>query len=342
MQVTILDARTGNAFRQVSHNDQRYLVVPRKGPYHIRLHNDSPKRRLAVVSVDGQNVLTGEKASKDDEGYVLDPWDTMTIKGWHRTNSEVAEFGFDEKSHSYSAKMGKGTKNTSVIGVAVFDEKTYPKFEVKPVVRIVEHHYPPWWPWTPPYPRRTWWDYDVTWGTSHSTYTNTGGGTRSCSSNTIAPQNASPTTDCFFMSAQDSLGDSDWSEPLNLEPNRDVTDTLVEGAKEPLAEMAAVCASASAAEEADPGQTKGGKTSRSASPDLGTTYGKRAEMHVREVDFERASEHPVQVITIRYAVKEKLKEWGIPVDRLLSEPSPAPEAFPAERVACAAPSGWEG
>lgn len=113
----------GTPYRQVEFKGERFLVAPKKGRYHIRLTNDSHARVMAVVSVDGLNIIHGKECSRQDQGYVLDPWQRATIKGWTRTDDEVAEFKFTAKDGSYSAKMGKGTKNTSVIGVAVFEEK---------------------------------------------------------------------------------------------------------------------------------------------------------------------------------------------------------------------------
>lgn len=122
MQVEIIHP-SGRVFRQVHHEGQTYLVAPRTGRYWIRLHNEMNERVMAVVSVDGLNVIHGGECSQKDQGYLLGPYESCVIKGWTRSRDEVAEFNFTSKRQSYSAKMGKGTRNTSIVGVAVFREK---------------------------------------------------------------------------------------------------------------------------------------------------------------------------------------------------------------------------
>lgn len=121
MQVEII--QNGKVLREHTHEGKKFIEVPSEGEYTIRLSNRSGSKRMAVLSVDGINVLDGEKAGYQGPGYVLSPWQTAEIKGWRRSDSEVAAFKFDPKEASYSAQTGKGTANTGVIGVAVFDEK---------------------------------------------------------------------------------------------------------------------------------------------------------------------------------------------------------------------------
>lgn len=109
MQVDIIHPKTGKSFKGVHHDGTDYVVAIKGRPFSIRLYNNCNRRRMAVVSVDGLDVMTGEPASsRAESGYVLNPWQTMEIKGWHRTNREVAQFVFDSNDKSYSAKMGKG------------------------------------------------------------------------------------------------------------------------------------------------------------------------------------------------------------------------------------------
>lgn len=135
------------------HQGALYAEAPKSGAYKIRLKNDSPSRRLAVVSVDGCNVLDGKDASHDGAGYVLGPWESIEIPGWSRGDKAAAAFEFAEEKESYANKTGRGTKNIGVIGVAIFDEKVQkPPKTILPIVieRHIHHHDHDWpyrWPW---------------------------------------------------------------------------------------------------------------------------------------------------------------------------------------------------
>ena len=67
--------------------------------------------------------MDGEEASVEKRGYILRAYGIIDIKGWRRTDDDVAAFEFTKTGQSYSAKVEKGTDNVGVIGVAVFDEK---------------------------------------------------------------------------------------------------------------------------------------------------------------------------------------------------------------------------
>lgn len=89
--------------------------------YEIRLRNLSPHRVLAVVSVDGVNVVTGETAAPSQSGYVLEPWQSTSIEGWRKSLDRVAAFRFTRLASSYAARTGR-PDDVGVIGVAVFRE----------------------------------------------------------------------------------------------------------------------------------------------------------------------------------------------------------------------------
>ena len=90
--------------------------------YAVRIANLSGSRILAVLSVDGVNAVTGQTASPDQSGYVLDPYQSTEIDGWRKDLSEVAQFNFTALGDSYAARTGR-PNNVGVIGVAAFREK---------------------------------------------------------------------------------------------------------------------------------------------------------------------------------------------------------------------------
>lgn len=139
MNIEIL--QNGQVLRRYTHNGRDFIEAPPEGDYQIRLTNTASRRRMAVVSVDGINVVDGSAASHDGPGYVLSAWESVTIKGWRRTDSKVAAFNFRPQEGSLAAQTGRGTKNTGVIGIAVFDEKEKPQPQIIPPIVIHEHHY---------------------------------------------------------------------------------------------------------------------------------------------------------------------------------------------------------
>jgi hypothetical protein len=80
---------------------------------------------LAVMSVDGVNVVSGETASPSQAGYVLDMWQCTEIDGWRKSLASIAAFYFTELPDSYAARTGR-PDNVGVIGVAFFRERQQP------------------------------------------------------------------------------------------------------------------------------------------------------------------------------------------------------------------------
>ena len=117
MKISILQG--GRRLSSVQHDGQTFVPVPSEGSYEIELVNDTFRRRLAVVTVDGTNVIDGSKGSYDGRGYVLSPGETLVIKGWLRGDREAAAFTFAPRSASYAALVGHGEQSVGVIGVAV-------------------------------------------------------------------------------------------------------------------------------------------------------------------------------------------------------------------------------
>jgi hypothetical protein len=90
--------------------------------YAIRFCNTTPGRVLAVMSVDGVNVITGDTASPSQSGYVLNSYECADISGWRKNMSRTAAFYFAELPDAYATRTGR-PENVGVIGVAVFRER---------------------------------------------------------------------------------------------------------------------------------------------------------------------------------------------------------------------------
>jgi len=120
--VTIVDRDTG-ATLPVHYTMGEYWVAGRPGArYAITVRNRLGERVLAVPSVDGVNVLSGETAAWDQRGYVFSPYERYQITGWRKSSSEVAAFEFSHIANSYASRTGRPA-HVGVIGVALFREQ---------------------------------------------------------------------------------------------------------------------------------------------------------------------------------------------------------------------------
>ena len=88
----------------------------------MRIRNCTDQRLLAVLSVDGVNAVTGETASPDQSGYVIEPGGYVTVQGWRKDLDRTAAFYFSDPEDSYAARTGR-PNDLGVIGVALFRER---------------------------------------------------------------------------------------------------------------------------------------------------------------------------------------------------------------------------
>ena len=82
-RVDIYDRSADVALPVQRHRGRQYVAGQPGNEYAIRIRNHTGGRLLAVVSVDGVNAVTGESASPDQSGYVLEPGGTVAICDAH-------------------------------------------------------------------------------------------------------------------------------------------------------------------------------------------------------------------------------------------------------------------
>jgi len=104
---------------------RRWVVGTPGQEYAIRVCNTSGGRVLAVMSVDGINVVSGDTASPAQSGYVLGAYECADINGWRKNLASTAAFYFTELPDTYAARTGR-PENIGVIGVAFFRERPQP------------------------------------------------------------------------------------------------------------------------------------------------------------------------------------------------------------------------
>jgi len=100
---------------------KRWITGEPGHEYELRIRNCADVRVLAVISVDGVNVVTGQSASPSQSGYVLEPGENLTVEGWRKSMERTAAFVFTDPANSYAAQTGR-PNDLGVIGVALFHE----------------------------------------------------------------------------------------------------------------------------------------------------------------------------------------------------------------------------
>src|SRR5690348_2294008 len=78
----VIDRNTGQTLQVYDHRGRHYIAGEPGHEYRLVLSSREGGRLMAVGSVDGVNIITGETASTSQDGYVLAPWQQMSVDGW--------------------------------------------------------------------------------------------------------------------------------------------------------------------------------------------------------------------------------------------------------------------
>jgi hypothetical protein len=294
------------------HHKGGIYIAGRKGErYNLRITNQTSERIEVVATVDGRDVISGEKGDITNTGYVIRPYDDILVKGFRQNHGQVAAFRFSSKGASYSARSGT-SENVGVIGVAVFREKQEP----------------PQWIWNPPpivvnpppvvvnpnpYP----------WTTYYTSNTGGGGGGTFTSSGNVSCNSlgVDDVDDCAF--GEDSI-----SIQSNAAPAPEVKTRG--GVTRGMPTSGVECW------EGRPGASRKNFSSKRRrarkqvqTQDLGTKYGESITDHCSTTSFYRLTTKPEEVWQMWYDTMSALRKKGIPTHRArkqASRPDPFPES----------------
>jgi hypothetical protein len=129
VHVEVVDRSNGATLPVYEHAGRLHIAGEPGREYAIRIRNLTGGRVLAVTSVDGVNVITGDTASPGQSGYVLDPHGSLEIAGWRKSLSRTAAFFFSDHANSYASRTGRPL-DVGVIGVAAFAERARPPVRI--------------------------------------------------------------------------------------------------------------------------------------------------------------------------------------------------------------------
>lgn len=121
VSLRLLD-ENGTALPSSNFAGQDYVAGSDGQRYVIQIENHTGNRFEAVATVDGLDVIDGKEGSVNKRGYLINPWSTLQIDGFRRSQSAVAAFRFGAVKDSYAARKGND-RNVGVIGVAFFHER---------------------------------------------------------------------------------------------------------------------------------------------------------------------------------------------------------------------------
>lgn len=125
VELMVLDRETDQVLDVFSQDAQRFVAGQTGSRYALRVRNNTGRRVMVVISVDGVNIVSGETAAHNQTGYILHPGRSYDLTGWRKTQDEVAAFVFSPLPKSYAALTGRPS-NVGVIGMAVFEERPSP------------------------------------------------------------------------------------------------------------------------------------------------------------------------------------------------------------------------
>ena len=106
--------------------DSNFIQVGEGQEYSIEVRNPLPVRVAATVTVDGLNTIDGKRTSSSDgQKWLIDPYSSITIRGWQTSDDNSRKFFFSRRSASYAKwkelrDRRDYTANLGIIGVAYF------------------------------------------------------------------------------------------------------------------------------------------------------------------------------------------------------------------------------
>src|SRR6185295_17595963 len=125
VDLSVYDRTEGRRLPVYWHAGRAWIAGRPGNEYQVTLRSRQEQDVLAVVSVDGVNVITGETAHPSQSGYVLAPRGGVDVLGWRKSLSQTAAFYFTTLPDSYAARTGR-PEDVGVIGVALFRRKAQP------------------------------------------------------------------------------------------------------------------------------------------------------------------------------------------------------------------------
>lgn len=239
--------------RTYGFNNKTFVEGRKNQRFHLRFKNNTSSKVLAIISIDGNNVIDGERASKDSNGYIVEAGGVALIKGWRTDLNTTREFIFTGKNQSFGKKVNNCVVNSGSIGCLVISEKVEKQitnvFINEYITKIIKEQKEkkrtpwgddyPWYPAQPYYPYTN--PYRVTYCNSNAQFGTHEGMACNFTNNDISGTelNSSKSVQCKSVAVMDSFQKVDFDlgtgygkeiqdEVKEVEFKRDKTEALIE------------------------------------------------------------------------------------------------------------------
>lgn len=122
----------GDPLQEYYVREHRFVKALRGEEYEIRLRNRSDDRVAVALFVDGLNTIDATRGGTawDASKWLIEPRQTITIKGWQMSSEHARRFYFTDEPDSYAAKLG--VRGTHGVIWAVFFRERRPQIIVPP------------------------------------------------------------------------------------------------------------------------------------------------------------------------------------------------------------------
>jgi hypothetical protein len=118
-----VDGRTSPLYPAPDGSGRHYLEALPGRRYTVVLSNRTGERLGVELTVDGLNVISGDRAqARPGRMYVLGPWERTEVRGWRTSLQEVRRFTFVDEERSYAARTGQANAKMGWIETAVYRE----------------------------------------------------------------------------------------------------------------------------------------------------------------------------------------------------------------------------
>lgn len=114
---------SGRPATQYLARGRRYIEALKGAEYDLRIRNPLGVRVAVALSVDGMNTIDARRSSAwSASKWVIEPYQTITIRGWQMSSARARRFYFTSEKDSYGAKLGQ-TTNLGIISAVFFRER---------------------------------------------------------------------------------------------------------------------------------------------------------------------------------------------------------------------------
>jgi len=133
----------GITLSEYLHEDEVFVHGPKGETFAISLMNNSSRRAVAVVSMDGLCIIDGLEMLEQGLGYILEPGKQITVDCWRFKGSQCPELQFGYRPPGFENIMDEPA-NPGVIEAIFFYEQEDPQYSsnwlAQSGFRIEEHN----------------------------------------------------------------------------------------------------------------------------------------------------------------------------------------------------------